>query len=74
MDIIAEGDKVATRFTVRGTHTGTFQGIAPTNKQVLITGLIVNRVSGGKVTEQWFEFDSAGVLQQLGVIPAPARS
>ena len=71
-DVVAEEDKVASRFTARGTHKGAFQGIAATGKHVTMTGLIVYRIAGGKITEQWFEFDSAGLLRQLGVIPAPA--
>ena len=70
-DIMAEGDKVATRFTARGTHLAPFQGIPPTGKQVVFTGMIVDRVSGGKIVEKWFEFDAVGLMQQLGVIPAP---
>jgi steroid delta-isomerase-like uncharacterized protein len=68
-DLIAEGDKVAVRQTWRGTHTGNFQGIPPTGKQVTFTSLEVYRVTGGKLAEEWVELDMLGLLQQLGVIP-----
>lgn len=73
-DLVAEGDKVASRFTGRGTHRGEFMGIRPTGKSITLTGLIIGRVAGGKLAEQWFEFDSAGLLGQLGAIPAPSAS
>jgi steroid delta-isomerase-like uncharacterized protein len=69
-DLIAEGDKVAVRQTWRGTHTGTFQGIPPTGKQVTFTSLEVYRVAGGKLAEEWVELDMLGLLQQLGVTPS----
>ena len=68
-DMIAEGDKVVTRFTAHGTHQGELQGIAPTGKPVTVTGIETMRVSGGKIVEGWVEFDQLGMLQQLGVIP-----
>ena len=73
-DVIAEGDKVVTRFTAHGTHQGELQGIAPTGKPVTVTGIETMRVSGGKIVEGWVEFDQLGMLQQLGVIPAPGQT
>ena len=70
-DMIAVGDKVATRWTISGTHRGELQGIAPTGKKVTITGIIITRVEGGKVVEEWEAFDQLSLMQQLGVIPAP---
>lgn len=72
-DSIAEGDKVAYRWTFRGTHQGELMGISPTGKQVEITGITINRLSGGKIEEQWNLFDQLGMLQQLGVAPAPGQ-
>ncbi len=72
-DQIAEGDKVVTRWTGRGTHQGELMGISPTGTQVTITGITINRFSGGKIEEQWNNFDQLGVLQQLGVAPAPGQ-
>jgi steroid delta-isomerase-like uncharacterized protein len=68
-DSIAEGDKVAYRWTFRGTHLGELMGIPPTEKQVTITGITVDRISGGKIEEEWNNFDQLGTLQQLGAVP-----
>ena len=68
-DMIAEGDKVVSRITLRGTHQGTFQGIPPTGKQVTITGIQILRIADGKIVEHRSELDALGLLQQLGVIP-----
>jgi steroid delta-isomerase-like uncharacterized protein len=72
-DQIAEGDKVVTRWTARATHTGEFQGIAPTGKQGQVTGIDVDRFAGGRVVECWSSMDELGLLQQLGVVPAPEQ-
>ncbi len=73
-DMIAEGDKVATRKTFHGTHQGEFMGIPPTGKQVTFTGIHIFRIAGGKVAEHWLEVDTLGLLQQLGAIPAPGQA
>jgi len=70
-DQLAEGDKVVTRWTARGTHKGDLMGIAPTGKQVTVTGINIGRVEGGKFVEGWFNIDDLGLLQQLGVVPMP---
>jgi steroid delta-isomerase-like uncharacterized protein len=69
-DQIAEGDRVASRYTFRGTHHGELMGIPPTGKQVTVTGITINRIVNGKSEEGWLNFDAPGMLQQLGVIPA----
>ncbi len=71
-DQLAEGDKVATRLTVRGTHTGTLLGIPPTQQPVTITGIVISRIADGQIAEEWESFDQLGLLQQLGVAPTPA--
>jgi steroid delta-isomerase-like uncharacterized protein len=68
-DIIAEGDKVVTRWTFRGTHKGELGGIPPTGKQVTMTGITIDRIADGKTVESWWNSDGLGFLQQLGVIP-----
>jgi steroid delta-isomerase-like uncharacterized protein len=68
-DVIAEGDRVAYRWSFRGTHQGELMGIPPTGKEVTITGITVDRISGGKIEEEWNNFDQLGVLRQLGVVP-----
>ncbi len=72
-DQIAEGDRVVYRWTFRGTHRGELMGIAPTEKQVTITGITVDRISGGKIEEEWNNFYRLGVLRQLGAVPAPGQ-
>lgn len=71
-DQIAEGDKVVSRISWQATHMGNFQGIPPTGKQVTMVGINVSRIAHGKIVEQWGEFDSLGLMQQLDVIPAMA--
>lgn len=70
-DMVAEGDKVAVRWTWRCTHKGEYMGIAPTGKQVTLTGIGIVRIAGGKIVEEWGEMDNLGMMQQLGVIPPP---
>jgi len=72
-DLIAEGDKVVARLTTRGTQQGVFMGIPPTGKHVTVTGIDINRLAGGKSVEHWLNMDTLGLLQQLGVIPAPGQ-
>jgi predicted ester cyclase len=71
-DQITEGDKVVTRWTIRGTHQGELWGTAPTGKQVTYTGITINRMTEGKIVEDWFEGDVLGLLQQIGAIPTPS--
>jgi steroid delta-isomerase-like uncharacterized protein len=73
-DLLAEGDKVVSRFTGGGTHLGPFMGIAPTGKYVTATGMAIIRVANGKIVEEWSNGDDLGMLQQLGVIPAPGQA
>jgi len=72
-DEIVERDKVVTRWTARATHKGDWAGITPTNKQVIYTGMNIFRIAGGKIVEEYFEFDSCNFLQQLGAVPPPAH-
>ena len=73
-DLIAEGDKVVARLTLRGTHQGDFFGIPPTGKQVSNTGIEISRVEDGKLVETWVNRDDLGWLQQLGAIPQMAQT
>ena len=59
-DLIAEGDKVVVRWTIRGAHTGDFHGIAPTDRQVTIPLLEESRIAGGVLAETWGSFDQLG--------------
>ena len=68
---IAEGDKVVTRWAIRGTQQGEFRGIAPSGEQITLKGIGIFRFSEeGKVVESWDNFDPLGMMQQLGAILA----
>ena len=67
-DAVAEGDKVATLVTVRGTHRGPGFGLEPSGKPVEIQGLILTRFENGKIAESWNQFDFMGLLKQVGAI------
>ena len=68
-DVVVEGDKVVTHWRVQGSHRGPLMGIPPTGKQATWTSIHINRVVGGKITEDWHASDLLGVLRQLGVAP-----
>ncbi len=67
-DLVAEGDKVAVRITMSGTHTGSFMGIPATGKHVSFTGMYMARIVDGKIVEHWGEEDGVSLLQQLGLL------
>jgi steroid delta-isomerase-like uncharacterized protein len=73
-DIVAEGDKVVSRWTARGTHQGELLGIAPTGNGVTIKGIDVLRVAEGRIVERWAQFNDLEMMQQLGVVPPPEQS
>ncbi len=68
-DMIAEGETVVTRWTCRGTHKGDLSGIAPTGKQITISGITVGRFANGKIAQGYANWDALGLMQQLGVVP-----
>jgi predicted ester cyclase len=72
--MIAEGNTVAVRLTFRGTHTGEFQGIAPTGKAVTVPAMDMYRLVDGKIVEHWGGPNLLSLLQQLGVVPAPGQA
>ena len=67
--MVAEGDKVAIREIVTGTHKGEFMGIAPTGNKVETINTCIIRIAGGKLVESWCTLDELRLMQQLGVIP-----
>jgi steroid delta-isomerase-like uncharacterized protein len=69
-DVIAEGDKVAVRHRLQGTHRAEFQGIPATGKQVEVGGIVIFRIENGAIVEAWLNADLMGMLQQLGAVPA----
>jgi steroid delta-isomerase-like uncharacterized protein len=73
-DQVAEGDKVVTRATWRGTHSGNFQGLPPTGKQIAISAILIERIKDGQIAEHWSLFDQLSMMQQLGIVPPPQAS
>jgi predicted ester cyclase len=69
--VLTDADFVVIRWQAEGTHTGEFQGYAPTNKPVTWTGVNIYRFECGKIAEEWTEVDGLGRLQQLGLIATP---
>ncbi len=70
----AEGDTVCTRWTARGTHQGEFWGVAPTGREVTVSGITMDRIQDGRMVESWTNWDTLGLLQQLGAVPAAAHA
>jgi predicted ester cyclase len=66
--LVAEGDMVAGRFVLSGTHRGEFAGVEPTGNPVRVTGHDLMRIRDGKVSEHWVVMDSLSLMQQLGVV------
>ena len=73
-ELIAEGDKVAERWTGRGTHRGELQGTPPTGKRVEVPGSVFYRIVGGKIVGFRGQLDMMSLMQQLGVIPSPRQA
>ena len=70
-DIVAEGDRVAIRYTLHGTHDGELIGLAPSGKRVSSDGMVSARVKDGRIVERWGVQDMVTLLQQIGAFPAP---
>jgi steroid delta-isomerase-like uncharacterized protein len=68
-DQIAEGDKVATRFTARGTHRGELAGVAASGRYVTVPCLILERIVNGKIVESFEAFDQLGMFEAIGTLP-----
>ena len=73
-DVVGEGDRAVVRWTARGTQQGELLGLAPTGKQATVSGISMVSISAGKIVEHWVNWDTLGMLQQLGAIPAPAQA
>ena len=69
-----EGDYVATRYTISGTHDGELMGTPPTGKDVAFTGITISRCEGGRILEEWEITDAVGLLGQIGALPEMAQS
>jgi predicted ester cyclase len=73
-DQIAEGDLVASRWEGRGKHTGEIMGTAPTGREVVVSGLTLSRLENGRIVEEWTNWDTLGMLQQIGAVPTMAAA
>ena len=74
-DQVAEGDKVVSRYTVRGTHQGEFFGVPGSGKRIEMTGINIDRFDeSGKLVEEWPEYDLLGAMQQMGALPDPQQA
>src|SRR5215204_2004825 len=73
-DLIAEGDRVVTRWRSRATHRGDYMGIAPSGKEVQFTGISFYRIEGGKIAESWNSEDQFGLMGQIGAIGEPGQA
>jgi steroid delta-isomerase-like uncharacterized protein len=67
-DMIAEGDKVTARCSVRGKHEGNFRGLAATQSPIEFTGITIVRIADGKIVEAWNNFDFMTVNRQVGLL------
>ncbi len=73
-ELIAEGDKVAERWTGRGTHQGELQGIPATGRRVEVPGSVFYRIVDGKIVEFRGQLDIMSLMQQIGAVPGPEQS
>lgn len=70
-DVIADGDMVVIRWTSSGTHKGELMGLAPTNKVATSAGISIDKIADGKIVESWNNWDTLGLMRQLGAAPPP---
>jgi steroid delta-isomerase-like uncharacterized protein len=68
-DILADGDRVAVRVTLQGTHSGHGLGVPPTGRKISIKGIIIVRLVDGRIREGWNSYDQLGLLRQIGALP-----
>jgi len=71
---VAEGEYVTTRWSARGTHQGDLMGMPATEKQATVTGITIDRIVDGLVVESWTNWDTFGMLVQLGAVPSLAAT
>jgi predicted ester cyclase len=73
-DLIAEGDLVTARITISATPQKEAFGVPPTGKSFKISGMYIVRIANGKIVEHWGVEDAIGIMQQLGLMPAPGAA
>jgi len=72
-EMLTAGDRVITRWTGQGTQRGALRGLPPSGRQVRVTGISIHRIAGGRIVETWVNWDTLGMMEQLGAAPVPAR-
>jgi steroid delta-isomerase-like uncharacterized protein len=70
-DVVEQRDRIVVRWSATGTHEGELMGLAPTGRTGAVTGITIWRMAGGRVVEAWTNWDTLGLLQQIGAAPAP---
>ena len=68
-ELISEGDKIAARFTMRGTHRGQFMGVLPTEKAITVQALNIYHLKNGQIIKEYGAPDMIGLLAQIGALP-----
>ncbi len=72
-DMVSEGDKVAVRFTGRGTHLGSFYDETPTQKSIVVYGINIYRLENNRIVEDWEAMDEHDFMKQLGALPKQSQ-
>ena len=72
-DVIADRDRVVTRWRLEGTQKGPLMGIAPSGRRVNIEGIRIDRIADGRIVESWMQWDTLGLLEQIGALPKLRR-
>jgi steroid delta-isomerase-like uncharacterized protein len=70
-DLVEDGDRIATRFVLSGTHSGPFMGVPASGRDVVLPGMTILKFADGQVIERWSSADMLGLLVQVGAVPAP---
>jgi steroid delta-isomerase-like uncharacterized protein len=70
-EIFSAGDRVVVRWTGSGSHVGELNGVPPTGRPIRVDAITIHRMADGKIAETWEVWDTLGLLQQIGVVPAP---
>ena len=73
-EMLSVDDRVITRWVGRGRHVGEINGVPPTGKEIAVDAISVHRIADGKIAEDWSVWDTLGLLQQIGAVPAPASA
>jgi ketosteroid isomerase-like protein len=73
-DVFSAGDQVAARWTGHGVHSSEIMGLSPTGKEIHVEAITILRMAGGKIAENWTAWDTLGMLQQIGAVPAPTAA